>query len=146
MIYLLGLSRLVRTHLKKVFSPPSGLAGAQQLLEIHKYSCGLMLGFALIWNKNLFFEIGSDEFFSNKRMHRVKHPGTCIWLRSLSHLLFLQNTLSARFVASAITYHPRKERSMDGRCTLSEQVLRTAPACAFRDRICRKSPRFAHLI
>jgi hypothetical protein len=48
-----------------------GVEAAHQVLEILKYSpqghflrgaCGLMLGFALIWNKNLFFEIGSKNF------------------------------------------------------------------------------------
>jgi len=47
-----------RTHLKEVFSPHIGVEAAHQVLGIHKYSCGLMLGFALIWNKNLFFEMG----------------------------------------------------------------------------------------
>jgi len=42
--------------------PHIGVEAAHQILEILKYSCGLMLGFALIWNKNLFFEIGSNIF------------------------------------------------------------------------------------
>jgi hypothetical protein len=53
-----------RTYLKKVLLPHIGVEPAHQVLEIHKYSCGLMLGFALIWNKNLFFEIGSKYFES----------------------------------------------------------------------------------
>jgi hypothetical protein len=51
----------IRTYLKKVFLPYIGVEAAHQVLEILKYSCGLMLGFALIWNKNLFFEIGSNN-------------------------------------------------------------------------------------
>jgi hypothetical protein len=54
--------------------PHIGVEAAHQVLEMLKYSpqghflrgaCGLMLGFALIWNKNLFFEIGSSTIYRN---------------------------------------------------------------------------------
>ena len=44
-----------RINLKKVFLPHIGVETALQVFDIHKYFCGLMHGFALIWNKNLFF-------------------------------------------------------------------------------------------
>jgi len=49
-----------RTYLNKAFLPHIGVEAAHQVLEIRKYSCELMLGFALISSKNLFFEIGSN--------------------------------------------------------------------------------------
>jgi len=38
----------IRTYLKKVFLLHIGVEAVHQILEIHKYFCGLMLSFALI--------------------------------------------------------------------------------------------------
>ena len=48
----------LKTDLKKVFSPDIGVEASSQILDILKYACGLILGFALISNENPNFEIG----------------------------------------------------------------------------------------
>ena len=49
----------MRSHLKKVFSPDIGVEASSQVLDILEYACGLILGSALISNKNPNFEIAS---------------------------------------------------------------------------------------
>jgi hypothetical protein len=54
------ISRLFRSHLKKVFSPDIGVEPSPQVLDIIEYACGLSIGFALISNENPNFEMASS--------------------------------------------------------------------------------------
>jgi len=59
---LIGLQirNIIRSYLKKVFSPDIGVEPSPQVLDILKYACGLSLGFALISNENPNFEMASS--------------------------------------------------------------------------------------
>jgi hypothetical protein len=48
-----------RRHLKNVFSSDISVEPSSQVLDILEYACGLILGLALISNKNPIFEIAS---------------------------------------------------------------------------------------
>ena len=52
---------MIRTHLKKVFSPELGVEPSSQVLDILEYASGLRLGHALISDENPNFEIGSNK-------------------------------------------------------------------------------------
>jgi hypothetical protein len=47
------------SHLKKVFSSDIGVEASSQVLDILEYTCGLILGPALISTENPNFEIAS---------------------------------------------------------------------------------------
>jgi hypothetical protein len=56
------LQKVVRSYLKKVFSPGIGVESLSQILGILEYACGLILGLALISNENPNCEIASSLF------------------------------------------------------------------------------------
>jgi hypothetical protein len=53
------------SHLKKAFSPGSGVESLSQILDIREYACGLILGLALNSKEYPDFEIAS-RFLKNK--------------------------------------------------------------------------------
>ncbi|MGA8179774.1 MAG: hypothetical protein WB792_06915 [Desulfobacterales bacterium] len=57
----------IRSDLKKVLSDDIGVEPSSQVLDMHEYACGLILGFALIATENPNFEIafGPNIFQSN---------------------------------------------------------------------------------
>jgi tryptophan synthase alpha subunit len=54
-------TKVIRSYLKKVFSPGIGVESLSQVLDILEYACGLILGLALISNENPNFEIASSS-------------------------------------------------------------------------------------
>jgi len=54
---------VLRTHLKKVFLLHIGVEAAHQVLEILKYSCGLMLGFAFLSRRTSAGDLKQKSFF-----------------------------------------------------------------------------------
>jgi hypothetical protein len=63
----------IRSCLKKVFSADIGVEPSSQVLDIHEYACGLILGLALIPTENPNFEKASGpNIFQSKqqRFHR----------------------------------------------------------------------------
>jgi tryptophan synthase alpha subunit len=52
--------KMIRSYLKKVFSPGVGVESLSQVLDILEYACGLILGLALISNANPNFEMASS--------------------------------------------------------------------------------------
>ena len=55
------VNEIIRSYLKKVFSPELGVEPSSQVLDILQYACGLRLGLALISDENLNFEIASRK-------------------------------------------------------------------------------------
>ena len=78
-IFELLISRdVIRSYLKKVFSPGIGVESLSQVLDILEYACGLILGLALISNENPNFEIASKQQFATAAVYnklRMKSDG-----------------------------------------------------------------------
>ena len=68
MLTALFVLTVIRSHLKKVFSPELGVEPSSQVLDILEYACGLRLGLALISDKNPNFEIAS------RKNYRLEYP------------------------------------------------------------------------
>jgi len=66
----------IRSHLKKVFLSDIGVEPSSQVLDILEYACGLILGLALISNKNPNFEMASRNQFKTLRLSRAGEGAT----------------------------------------------------------------------
>jgi hypothetical protein len=54
---------IIRSRLKKVFSPDIGVEASTQVLGILEYVCGLILGLALISTENPDFDMASNGLY-----------------------------------------------------------------------------------
>ena len=62
---------LIRSRLKKVFSPELGVEPLSQVLDILEYACGWRFGLALISDKNPNFEIVSSDLWMSQTPNYV---------------------------------------------------------------------------